>query len=244
MAARLHANLAQMPAVEFPRPATRPGRWRWPSRRATPPSCPRRSARSGGAASTRPTFPWRSRPQRQLGAARAAANQELEIDAEINLLETAWYLGDREARGSGLRAVRRLAQSLRMPWYEGVAAMYEVRERIVEGNLPGPRPGPTRSTTWPWARGQSIGGVYGAQRFAIISLQDRESEFEPVVRSMVDAVSEELLIVDVSYRPRWPATTPRWGGPTRPPGSSPGCSTTTSRPPAGSTAATRRWCSA
>ena len=75
-----------------------------------------------------------------------------------------------------------------------------MRERIVEGNLLGAEARADPLYDVALGEGQSIGGVYGAQRFAIISLQDRESEFEPVVRSMVDAVSEELLIVDVSYR--------------------------------------------
>jgi DNA-binding SARP family transcriptional activator len=201
VAARLHANLAQMPAVEFPAAGH--------AARAV--ALAEQTGDPAVLSTALGSQWWRcfdtadvplaiETAQRQLGAARAAANQELEIDAEINLLETAWYLGDREARGAGLRAVRRLAQSLRMPWYEGVAAMYEVRERIVEGNLPGAEAKADPLYDVALGEGQSIGGVYGAQRFAIISLQDRESEFEPVVRSMVDAVSEELLIVDVSYR--------------------------------------------
>src|SRR4030095_15911932 len=123
--------------------------------------------------------------RRQLGAARAAAHPELEIEAEINALEAAWFLGDREGRTTGLRAVRRLAQKLRMPWYEGVATMYEARQLIAEGDLvhADARADPLRGVAL--GPRQDRGGAYGAQRFALISFQDGEVEFEPVLRAMV-----------------------------------------------------------
>jgi hypothetical protein len=138
--------------------------------------------------------------RRQLGAARAAANPELEIEAEVNALEAAWFLGDREGRTAGVRAVRRLAQKLRMPWYEGVATMYEARQLIAEGDVVQAEARADPLLDVALAEGQNSGGAYGAQRFAIISFQDREVEFEPVLRAMVDATLEELLEVDVSYR--------------------------------------------
>jgi DNA-binding SARP family transcriptional activator len=200
-AARLHANLAQMPAVEFPA-AEHADRAVTLAERTGDPAVLSTALgalwwRCFDTADVRKAY---EAGQRQLGAARAAASPELEIDAEINLLETAWYLGDREARGAGLRAVRRLAQTLRMPWYEGVSATYEARERIAEGNLADAEAKADPLYDIAVADGQNIGGVYGAQQFGIISLQDKEAEFEPIVRSMVDAVSEELLDVDVSYR--------------------------------------------
>ena len=87
-----------------------------------------------------------------------------------------------------------------MPWYEGMAATYEARERIAEGSLADAEAKADPLYDIAVAEGQNIGGVYGAQQFGIISLQDREAEFEPIMRSMADAVVEELLDVDVAYR--------------------------------------------
>jgi DNA-binding SARP family transcriptional activator/tetratricopeptide (TPR) repeat protein len=201
VAARLHANLALMPAIEFPA-AEHAARGVALAERTGDPAVLSTALgsqwwRCFDTADVRKAY---ETGQRQLGAARAAASPELEIDAEINLLETAWYLGDRDARASGLRAVRRLAQTLRMPWYEGMAATYEARERIAEGNLADAEAKADPLYDIAVAEGQNIGGVYGAQQFGIISLQDREAEFEPIVRSMADAVAEELLDVDVAYK--------------------------------------------
>ncbi len=201
VAARLHANLATMPAVEFPAAGH--------AARAV--ALAERTGEPSVLATALGSLWWRcfdeadvgraaATARRQLGAARAAANPELEIEAEVNALEAAWFLGDREGRTSGVRAVRRLAQKLRMPWYEGVATMYEARQLIAEGDLvqAEARADPLRDVAL--AQGQNSGGAYGAQRFALISFQDREVEFEPVLRAMVDATLEELLVVDVSYR--------------------------------------------
>ena len=201
VASRLHANLALMPAVEFPaaghaaRAVTLAERTGDPAVLATA-----LGSRWWRCFDTADVQRAADMAQRQLGAARAAANAELKIEAEINQLETAWFTGDRDARASGLRAVRRLAQTLRMPWYEGMARMYEARQLIAEGDLEQADGKADPLYDVAVGEGQNIGGVYGAQRFAIVSLQDRESEFEPVVRSMVDAVAEEQLEVDVSYR--------------------------------------------
>jgi DNA-binding SARP family transcriptional activator len=201
VAARLHANLATMPAVEFPAAGH--------AARAV--ALAERTGEPSVLATALGSLWWRcfdtadvgraaATARRQLGAARAAANPELEIEAEINALEAAWFLGDREGRTTGLRAVRRLASKLRMPWYEGVATMYEARQLIAEGDLAQAEPRADPLLEVALAEGQNIGGVYGAQRFAIISFQDREVEIEPVVRSMVDATLEELLVVDIAYR--------------------------------------------
>jgi DNA-binding SARP family transcriptional activator len=201
VAARLHANLATMPAVEFP--AT--------GHAARAVALAERTGEPAVLATALGSLWWRcfdnadvgraaATARRQQGAARAAANPELEIEAEINALEAAWFLGDREGRTNGLRAVRRLAQKLRMPWYEGVATMYEARQLIAEGDLAQAEPRADPLLEVALAEGQNIGGVYGAQRFAIISFQDREVEAEPVVRAMVDATLEELLVVDIAYR--------------------------------------------
>ena len=201
VAARLHANLATMPAVEFPA-ASHAARAVALAERTGEPSVLATAlgaqwwrcfdnADVGRAAAT---------AHRQRGAARAAANPELEIEAEVNALEAAWFLGDREGRTTGVRAVRRLAQKLRMPWYEGVATMYEARQLIAEGDLVQAEARADPLLDVAMAEGQNSGGAYGAQRFAIISFHDREVEFEPVLRAMVDATLEELLVVDVSYR--------------------------------------------
>jgi eukaryotic-like serine/threonine-protein kinase len=201
VAARLHANLATMPAVEFPAAGH--------AARAV--ALAERTGEPSVLATALGSLWWRcfdtadvgraaATARRQLGAAHAAANPELEIEAEINALEAAWFLGDREGRTTGLRAVRRLASKLRMPWYEGVATMYEARQLIAEGDLAQAEPRADPLLEVALAEGQNIGGVYGAQRFAIISFQDREVEIEPVVRSMVDATLEELLVVDIAYR--------------------------------------------
>jgi DNA-binding SARP family transcriptional activator len=201
VAARLHANLAIMPAVEFPAAGH--------AARAV--ALAERTGEPSVLATALGSLWWRcfdtadvgraaGTARRQLGAARAAANPELEIEAEINALEAAWYLGDREGRTTSLRAVRRLASKLRMPWYEGVATMYEARQLVAEGELVQAEARADPLLEVALAEGQNIGGVYGAQRFAILSFQDREVEIEPVVRSMVDATLEELLVVDISYR--------------------------------------------
>jgi DNA-binding SARP family transcriptional activator len=201
VAARLHANLATMPAVEFPAAGH--------AARAV--ALAERTGEPSVLATALGSLWWRcfddadvgraaATARRQLGAARAAANPELEIEAEVNALEAAWFLGDREGRTTGVRAVRRLAQKLRMPWYEGVATMYEARQLIAEGDLVQAEARADPLLDVALAEGQNSGGAYGAQRFAIISFQDREVEFEPVLRAMVDATLEELLVVDISYR--------------------------------------------
>jgi len=106
VAARLHANLATMPAVEFPAAGH--------AARAV--ALAERTGEPSVLATALGSLWWRcfddadvgraaATARRQLGAARAAANPELEIEAEVNALEAAWFLGDREGRTSGVRAV-------------------------------------------------------------------------------------------------------------------------------------------